>query len=120
MNLERPSEILQKAQNILLEDGWAQYYHKTGDGRHCMLGALYEAAGFYHSEPEAYRLEWDDSRFKLVVYPAFQYLHTAVGIPEASISETVSMVNDNFSTTFTDVMNWFDKAILLAKEAESL
>lgn len=98
-----PVEKLQAARDYLIENGWHQggvgprdplTAERTGEER-CIIGAHWEVC----------------DRQSLSSKPALRYI--------ARIEPGIIAFNDDPSTTFNDVMNLFDEAILLAKEAEA-
>lgn len=94
----KPSELLTAAQDYLMEHGWCKN-HLRQHGRVCALGALVDAnpatRGTCSIEPVA----------------AHQCLYDAVG--------TIPYWNNHPDRTFNEVMDGFDRAIILAKEREA-
>lgn len=45
-----PKDLLRNAALIIEEFGWAQGVGKDGNGRHCAIGAIYEAGGAYTND----------------------------------------------------------------------
>jgi hypothetical protein len=87
------AEILQQAKVLLITAGWAR--RAAADGPYCAALAVAAAGGRY---------------------PEVQYLAHALGVRNCV---AVFRWNDDPATTFSDVMDLYDEAILLAKEAEA-
>lgn len=98
-------ELLQYAKEVLLKGEWGQGSFgsaKTDDGLHCIVGALHRSEylfGFQHSLEKHRAL--------------YGYIAEAIG------SETVTCWNDVRGRTLTEVIDAYDRAIALAKEAEA-
>lgn len=100
-----PSEVLQKARDLIEAHGWIQLRLGTPADGFCMVGALYHAGnGFNHP---------DDRLFK-----ERRYLHLAIQ-ELAGYPYSIPTFNDRPGRTKEDALAIYDWAIEEAKEEEA-
>jgi len=101
-----PRELLELGRARLIENGWAQGAQRDRYGQVCAAGAL-----IYAVDDSAAR----DGTFAEVFHKAYKYLSKATPHRFGDVVRA----NDNIGTVFADVLEWYDKAILAAKEDEA-
>lgn len=82
-------QVLLDAKQLLLVKSWCKYSYEDARGRHCLVGAISQAAPFDQS--------WD----------TIQELRDFNNQP----NESLSSFNDAPTTTLEDVLNLLDRAI---------
>jgi hypothetical protein len=107
-------QVLEKAKELLIEDGWTQASREDANGSRCATGAIQRAAilldGRTRSSFTRLRVE--------------HILASTINTPwdDAVRNDAPDMIiedwNDEVGRTFQEVMAQFDAAILLAKEKE--
>lgn len=103
----RPSDNLAAARSYLIEHGWARKTLQADDGRVCALGAL-----------ECVGVEWDVAfETDCLQDAAIERAGAMVGSPFPIA--TIASFNDDFAESTSDVIAIYDRAIILAKEAEA-
>jgi hypothetical protein len=100
-----PRRLLELGRARLIENGWAQGAQRDRYGQVCAAGALIYAID---DKPML------DSVFSEIFYKAYEYLTKAAPHRFGDIIRA----NDNIGTVLADVLEWYDKAILAAKEDE--
>ena len=89
-------EILRRARELLVRDGWAQHVILSGDGRRCLMGAIIHAGQPTPADPEGNR-RW------AAVEPVCKVIgHRFIG-----------QWNDAPGRTFEEVLAAFDRAITM-------
>lgn len=102
-----PSEVLERSKTRLIERGWAQGLFGGSAGPNCVSGVL---ICFIREALDANLIERSVLNRDGEQY--FKYLRQAIQ------STCIIAWNDTPGRTFSEVMNAFDEAILLAKEDE--
>lgn len=101
--------VLRGAQNALMEKGWCKYALQEDDGRVCALGALNVAiTGDAESIVQSIQSESYGDAYKFLLTEA-----------ERRGVRDVADYNNTIAVSFNDIMDFFDEAILLAKEDEA-
>jgi hypothetical protein len=108
--IQTTKDLLIAAKDLLIEGGWVKQIGETADGRHCVIGALAKLLKGTNRTTYHYAICFLEN--------AIQELN-----PEDDcdyLSDDVVSFNDRENTTFNDIMDVFDRAIILEKEAKSL
>ena len=102
----KASEVLTEARRRLLEDGWIQGKYQDDNGL-CAAGAVLVSQGHAAVFND---MHWREN-------PALNLLQELC--PSTPSRAGLTFWNDDPKTTFNDVMELFDKAIIVAKSREA-
>lgn len=104
----KPSDILLRARDVLIEHGHAKYALVNSDGQHCALGAVFVSAGL---GPYGRPLVSGDECDRALIYLREQICKQGTGDPG------ISAWNNALERTADEVIDTFFDAAILAKEA---
>lgn len=141
MNITTQEEIaiLERAKNVIMENGWSTGDYVQADGSVCAVGALYGAMGYLTQEEDGY---WTVDFPPLTEDPARQLAANLVALLPESYLELdevsqrlhsikvvfndpddpgqswgeVTEFNDHFAESPNDIIELFDRGIIAAKE----
>lgn len=115
----KTSEVLGAAKTVLLEKGWTQGRSVNTKGEVCADGALCVASGAHFGADMVWPTMWPNTLDLKVYEPANKALEAALASMGIADDRSYVYYNDTPSTTFNDIMDLFDEAILLAKQQEA-
>jgi hypothetical protein len=111
---------LRAAHKLLEEGGWTRY-NLCADGKHCAIGAVSEVCKVVDAAGVDYpnTTEWRNKPEGMLALACLRFLRKAAGLKlgDRSPCEAIYSHNDLCITSFDEALDWFKRAIELARKA---